>query len=66
MVKRSPTIPMSATSKIGASGSLLIATMVRASLMPVRCWMAPEMPMAMYSSGAMILPVWPTCMSLGA
>jgi hypothetical protein len=31
-VKRSPTIPMSATSKIGASASLLIATMVRASL----------------------------------
>ncbi len=25
-----------------------------------RCWMAPEMPTAMYSSGATILPVWPT------
>jgi hypothetical protein len=47
MVKRSPTIPMSATSKIGASESLLMATIVRASLMPVRCWMAPEMPIAM-------------------
>ena len=43
---RSPTRPMSAISKIGASPSLLIATMVPASLMPVRCWMAPEMPMA--------------------
>ena len=44
---RSPTRPMSAASKIGASPSLLIATMVRASLMPVMCWMAPEMPIAM-------------------
>ena len=37
IVKRSPTNPRSATSKIGASASLLIATIVRASLMPVRC-----------------------------
>lgn len=43
---KSPTNPISAISKIGASASLLIATMVPASLMPVRCWMAPEMPMA--------------------
>ena len=35
--KRSPTMPKSATSKIGASGSLLIATMVRAPFMPTRC-----------------------------
>jgi hypothetical protein len=56
---------MSATSKIGASASLLMATMVPASLMPVRCWIAPEMPTATYSSGAMILPVWPTCISFG-
>ena len=27
--------------------------------------MAPEIPTAMYSCGATILPVWPTCMSLG-
>src|SRR5690606_17743893 len=60
-VNRSPTRPTSAISKIGASGSLLIATIVPASLMPVRCWIAPEMPTARYSSGAMILPVWPTC-----
>lgn len=46
IVNRSPTSPISAISKIGASASLLIATMVPASLMPVRCWMAPEMPMA--------------------
>src|SRR2546423_13316317 len=50
---RSPTRPMSATSKIGASLSLLMATMVRASLMPVRCWIAPEMPPAACRSGAM-------------
>ena len=35
---------MSAISKIGASPSLLIATIVPASLMPVRCWIAPQMP----------------------
>src|ERR1700754_2357136 len=65
ILKRSPTKPMSAISKIDASPSLLMATIVPASLMPVRCWMAPEIPMAMYSSGAMILPVWPTCSSFG-
>ncbi|KAG1070584.1 hypothetical protein G6F40_017576 [Rhizopus arrhizus] len=65
IVNRSPTRPISAISKIGASPSLLIATMVPASLMPVRCWIAPLMPTATYSSGAMILPVWPTCRSLG-
>ena len=62
---RSPTRPTSATSKIGASLSLLMATMVRASLMPVRCWIAPEMPMAMYISGEMILPVWPDLHFIG-
>ena len=45
---RSPTRPTSSHLEIGASLSLLMATMVRASLMPVRCWIAPEMPMAMY------------------
>jgi hypothetical protein len=44
--KKSPTRLPSATSKIGASESLLIATMVRASLMPDRCWIAPEIPVA--------------------
>src|SRR3954462_3046654 len=28
--------------------------------------MAPDMPTAMYSSGATTLPVWPTCQSFGA
>jgi len=37
----------SATWKIGASSSLLMATMTLESFMPARCWMAPEMPTAM-------------------
>src|SRR5688572_8000647 len=44
--KRSPTTPKSATWKIGASSSLLIATITRLSFMPARCWIAPEMPTA--------------------
>ena len=28
--------------------------------MPAMCWMEPEMPQAMYSEGATVLPVWPT------
>lgn len=43
------------------TGSLLIATIVFESFMPARCWMAPEMPTAMYKSGATTFPVWPTC-----
>ena len=46
-VFRSPTIPKSASSKIGASGSLLMATIVFEVCMPARCWIAPEMPTAM-------------------
>jgi hypothetical protein len=34
---------MSAISKIGHSGSLLVATIVPASLMPVRCWIALQL-----------------------
>lgn len=30
------------------------------SLMPAKCWMAPETPKAIYNSGATIFPVWPT------
>ncbi len=45
-LNRSPTRPMSATWKIGASSSLLIATMTLESFMPARCWIAPEMPTA--------------------
>ena len=43
---RSPTTPKSTSSKIGASGSLLTATMVFEVCMPARCWIAPEMPLA--------------------
>src|SRR5690606_13609392 len=45
-LNRSPTRPISAISKIAESASLLIATMVPASLMPVRCWIAPLIPIA--------------------
>ena len=41
---RSPTMPKSAMSKMGASSSLLIATIVSAVCMPTRCCTAPEMP----------------------
>ena len=45
-VCRSPTTPKSTSSKIGASSSLLTATIVLEVCMPARCWMAPEMPSA--------------------
>ncbi len=45
-VCRSPTTPKSTSSKIGASGSLLTATIVFEVCMPARCWIAPEMPLA--------------------
>src|SRR5262249_52791054 len=44
---RSPTTPRSAYSKIGAFGSLLIATISPELCMPTLCWIAPEMPTAM-------------------
>jgi len=50
---------------MGASASLLMATMVLLPFMPAMCWMAPEMPMAKYRPGATILPVWPTYRSPG-
>ena len=43
----SPTMPRSATEKIGASPSLLTATMLSLFFMPTRCCVAPEMPSAM-------------------
>ena len=43
---RSPTTPRSENSKIGAFGSLLIATITFEPCMPTLCWMAPEMPSA--------------------
>src|SRR4051794_29575333 len=56
---RSPTTPKSTSSKIGASGSLLTATIVLEVCIPARCWIAPEMPAATYSCGETVLPVWP-------
>ena len=47
IVCRSPTTPRSANSKIGAFGSLLIATIVFELCIPTLCWIAPEMPHAM-------------------
>ena len=44
---RSPTTPKSAYSKIGAFGSLLIATITPEPCMPTLCWIAPEIPQAM-------------------
>ena len=53
------------TWNMGASASLLTATMHLESFMPARCWMAPEIPRAMYRSGATTLPVCPTCAKRG-
>ena len=43
---RSPTMPRSENSKIGAFGSLLIATMFSELCIPTLCWIAPEIPAA--------------------
>ena len=43
---RSPTMPRSENSKIGALESLLMATMFSEACMPTLCWIAPEMPAA--------------------
>lgn len=39
---------------------LVTATITFESIMPARCWIAPETPTAMYGCGAAILRVWPT------
>src|SRR6185437_10894014 len=62
---RSPTMPRSENSKIGAFASLLIATMFSELCMPTLCWIAPEIPAARYSFGATVLPVWPICAAYG-
>src|SRR5215212_6407138 len=62
---RSPTTPRSENSKIGAFGSLLIATMFSEFCIPTLCWIAPEMPAARYSFGATVLPVCPICAAYG-
>jgi hypothetical protein len=46
ILNRSPTRPTSATWKMGASSSLLMATMTFESFIPARCWIAPDMPIA--------------------
>ena len=43
---RSPMMPRSENSKIGALESLLMATMFSEACMPTLCWIAPEMPAA--------------------
>src|ERR1700730_8380617 len=50
---------------MGASGSLLTATMVLEVCIPARCWIAPEIPTAMYSCGETVLPVCPTWNACG-
>ncbi len=45
-LNKSATSPKSATWKIGASGSLLMATIVLESFIPAKCWIAPEIPTA--------------------
>src|SRR5205814_7372583 len=62
---RSPTTARSAYSKIGACGSLLIATITPEPCMPTLCWIAPEIPTATYSFGDTVLPVCPTWVEYG-
>mmetsp|Transcript_6936 Transcript_6936/g.14267 ORF Transcript_6936/g.14267 Transcript_6936/m.14267 type:complete len:253 (-) Transcript_6936:314-1072(-) len=50
---------------MGASASVLMATITLESFIPLKCCMAPEIPAAIYKSGATTFPVWPTCQSLG-
>src|SRR5207342_1819544 len=52
----SPTTPRSAIFRIGASASLLIATIRFAPFIPTMCCRAPLIPAAMYTSGFTVLP----------
>ena len=45
---------------MGALGSVLMAMILLDLSMPARCWMAPEMPAAIYRRGRTVSPVWPT------
>src|ERR1019366_5719912 len=63
---RSPTMPRSENSKIGALASLLIATMFSEACIPTLCWIAPEIPAARYSFGATVLSVCPICAAYGS
>src|SRR4051812_42580316 len=57
---RSPITAYSAWEMIGASGSVLTAMIRFAPLQPAMCCVAPLMPQARYTSGAILVPVWPT------
>src|ERR1039458_1045540 len=51
---------------MGAFSSLLIAITALDPFMPTRCWIAPEMPTAMYTLGETVWPELPTWRSLGS
>src|SRR5262249_23961842 len=61
----SPTTPRSENSKIGAFGSLLIATITFELCMPTLCSIAPEMPSATDSLGETTCPVGRICAEYG-
>src|SRR5690606_26265065 len=42
-----------------------MTTMVFDALTPAKCWMAPEIPIAIYRLGLTAMPVWPTCSAWG-
>ena len=54
------TLVKNLTLKSGASGSLLMHTMVWDSFIPAWCWMEPLTPQPMYREGRITFPVWPT------
>ena len=62
---RSPMTAYVARVTIGASRSVLMARIALAERAPTMCWIAPLMPQAMYRSGAIRVPVWPTCWACG-
>ena len=44
---------------------MLMATIRSDSSIPAKCWIAPEIPIAKYTLGRTVLPVWPTWRSFG-
>src|SRR5690349_5325933 len=63
----SPTMPYLATLKIEAFESVFTAITVSTCFIPARCWIAPEIPIAMYSLQlTAVLPDWPTCRDFGS
>ena len=47
--------------KKGASGSVFITTFTFDELTPAKCWIAPEIPIAIYKFDETGFPVCPTC-----